>query len=115
MSVHSTGSIANVAMNIARQGREALVNAAGDAMKDTTGMTPFKKGELRTKRRIVPTGTGALAQWFAQHAAAQNAGRRTTKTGKVVIFKNYSTPGTSKGFVQVFIDRFNQALPRYFK
>lgn len=115
MSVRNTVNVQQVASRISVQGRVAVVNAAGDAMRETTSMTPFKKGELRTKRRIVPNAEGALAQWFARHAGAQNAGKRTTKSGKVVIFKNYTTGGTGKGFVQTFTDRFIKALPRYFK
>lgn len=75
---------------------KATVNAAGELLTETTPRTPYKRGELRQKRRVVPLDNGARIEWTAQHAAVQNAGQR-----KGVPFRHYTTSGTGKDFAKI--------------
>jgi hypothetical protein len=74
---------------------KATVNAAGEMLAESTARTPFRKGELRSKRRVTPLASGARLEWRAQHAAPQNAGQARGR-----VFRNYTTAGTGKGFAQ---------------
>lgn len=100
-----------VADSIISRGRKGLVNAAGDILTESTPRTPYKKGELRQKRRVVQLPNGAAIQWTARHAAVQNAGRRSGARP----FSNYTTAGTGKDFVKFGLDKVLPKLLRYFK
>jgi len=110
MSAKSNVNIGNVSQIFIKKGRESIINAAGAAIRETTNITPFRKGELRTKRRVIPFEKGAKVQWFARHAAVQNLGRRRGARA----FMNYTTPGTGKSFVQAFTGKFIKTFMRYF-
>lgn len=99
-----------VATEIAERGRKGLVNAAGDILTESTPVTPYRKGELRQKRRVVPQAWGALIQWTARHAGAQNAGQARGR-----VFRNYTTPGTGRNFVKYGLDKVLPKLLEYMK
>lgn len=106
----SNMNVAVAAEQIVQRGRRGLVNAAGDILTASTPRTPYKKGELRQNRRVIPTGNGADIHWGARHAGAQNAGGARGRT-----FKNYTTPGTGKDFVLEGLRKVLPNLARYFK
>lgn len=81
---------------ISLKANKAIVNAAGELLTESTPRTPYKKGELRQKRRVVPMENGARIEWTAQHAAVQNAGQR-----KGVPFRHYTTSGTGRDFAKI--------------
>lgn len=89
----------------------AIVNAAGELMQESTPRTPYKKGELRDKRRVLPKSDGAVMQWRARHAAVQNLGRRAGARP----FRNYTTPGTGKGFANITPARVQAKVARLLK
>lgn len=90
-----TMQVAQVAEAMIIRGRNALVNVAGELLTESTPDTPYRKGELRAKRRVSPTGKGAKIRWTARHAGAQEAGQARGR-----VFQNYTTAGTGKGFVE---------------
>lgn len=57
--------------------------------------TPAKTFRLRRSVRYQVLGNKATIQWLAPYAAAQEAG---IANGRV--FRNYTTPGTGRGFAQ---------------
>lgn len=97
MSTQFDLNIVGAAKTVSNRTTKALVNAAGELMSESTPRTPFRKGELRVKRRVLPTTDGASMNWNAQHAAVQNAGMRSGARP----FTNYTTAGTGKGFAKV--------------
>lgn len=99
------------AAQITKRGEAAIVNAAGDVLRESTPRTPYRKGELRSKRRVVPINKGARIEWQAGHAAVQNAGRRAGARP----FSNYTTAGTGKEFVQLGLNKVLPKILRYFK
>lgn len=103
--------ISLVAAEMIVRGNKAMVNAAGDVLKESTPRTPFRKGELRQKRRVIPLRDGAKIQWSAKHAAVQNLGRRAGARP----FTNYTTGGTGKDFVKYGLDRVLPKILRYFR
>lgn len=58
-------------------------------------MTPAKTFRLRRSVRYQVLGNQATIQWLAPYAAAQEAGMARGR-----IFRNYTTPGTGRGFAQ---------------
>lgn len=78
--------------------------------------TPFKKGGLRRNIRSQVLGNKARVWWQVRYAAAQEAGESNGR-----IYRNYTTPGTGKGFAQEalkqtqqhFIDEFYKRHPEY--
>ena len=103
--------VALVAEQISARGRKGLVNAAGDVLTASTPRTPYRKGELRQKRRVVQTSDGAAIQWSARHAGVQNAGRRRGAKP----FTKYTTAGTGKDFVKFGLDQILPKILGYFK
>lgn len=102
--------VLDVATQIVARGQKGMVNAAGDILKESTPVTPYRKGELRQKRRVIPFTGGAKIQWTAGHAGAQNAGRARGR-----VFRHYTTPGTGKNFVQFGLNKVLPKLLEYFK
>lgn len=105
-----TLQIMQVASQIVARGRKGLINAAGDIVTASTPRTPYRKGELRQKRRVIPLAKGAKIQWSAKHAAAQNAG---ITRGHAM--RKYTTGGTGKNFVEFGLNTVLPKLLEYFK
>lgn len=78
--------------------------------------TPAKTFRLRRSVRYQLLGNTARIQWLAPYAAAQEAGMARGR-----VFKNYTTPGTGRGFAQEalhmtraeFMEDFAKAHPEY--
>jgi hypothetical protein len=104
----SNRSTVNAAIH-ARMQRGTL-NMAGDIVRPSTPYTPYRDGDLRTRRRVSAIPTGARVEWQAGHAAVQNRGSRRGRP-----FRNYTTPGTGPHFVQKGVDAVVAKLPEYFK
>lgn len=102
--------VLDVAIQLTERGRTGLINAAGDIVTASTPVTPYRKGELRQKRRVIPQANGAKIVWSARHAGAQNAGQARGR-----VFRHYTTGGTGKGFVQYGLDRVMPHILEYFK
>jgi minor capsid protein len=83
--------------------------------RESTANTPMKSGQLRSDVKKSVTGNRGKIVWGKRYAAAQDAGQMTVKKtrtfktsdGKwltlkpgVYKFKNYTTPGTGKGFAE---------------
>lgn len=102
--------IVPAALAINEMAVKGLINAAGDVLTESTPVTPYRKGELRQKRRVVPQAWGAIIQWTARHAGAQNAGQARGR-----VFRQYTTPGTGKDFVKYGLDRVLPKLLGYMK
>jgi hypothetical protein len=73
-------------------------------------VTPYRDGDLRTRRRVTPTEKGARIQWLSDHAAVQNKGSRKGRP-----FRHYTTPGTGPQFVEVGLRAVKARLGSYFK
>ncbi len=79
-------------------------------------MTPAKTFRLRRSVRYQVLGNQATIKWLAPYAAAQEAGMARGR-----IFKNYTTPGTGRGFAQTalfdtreaFMQDFAKEHPEY--
>lgn len=102
--------VLDVAIQLTERGRTGLINAAGDIVTASTPVTPYRKGELRQKRRVTPLANGAKIVWSAGHAAVQNAGVARGRT-----FRNYTTSGTGKGFVEHGLNTVMPKILEYFK
>lgn len=78
-------------------------------------ITPKKSGILRTEvTKIMDGNTRAIMRWHAPYAAVQEQGYRTDpRTGKIVYFRNYTTPGTHAGFVEEALEKVSQNLSSY--
>ena len=66
-----------------------------------TPRTPKKEGYL--SRDIIKRvqGTKGQIEWGTGYAAVQEAGqRKDPRSGKIVVFKNYTTPGTGPHFAE---------------
>lgn len=84
---------------------------ASDFLNKSLPITPSKTGELRNRRRIVAANTTRVDVKFdSKHAAVQNAGQRRG----VRPFRNYTTAGTGKEFVQKGLKRLKPS-EEYFK
>lgn len=78
--------------------------------------TPAKTFRLRRSVRYQVLGNQAVIKWLAPYAAAQEAGQARGR-----IFRNYTTPGTGRGFAQTalkmtraeFMEDFNRTHPEY--
>lgn len=92
----NTLNIIGAAADINAKAVRATINAAGELLQESTPRTPQRKGELRSKRRVIPKTDGAQIVWLARHAGAQNAGQARGR-----IFKNYTTAGTGKDFAKI--------------
>jgi hypothetical protein len=90
--------------------RKGVINMGGDILRLSTPVTPYKDGDLRVRRRVVPTANGAKVQWLSGHAAVQNLGRRAGARP----FKNYRTPGTGPRFVEAGIRAVKSRMRDYF-
>lgn len=102
--------VLDVALELTERGRTGLINAAGDIVTASNPVTPYRKGELRQKRRVTPTANGAKIVWSSRHAGAQNAGQARGR-----VFRNYTTPGTGKGFVEYGLNKVMPKILEYFK
>jgi hypothetical protein len=91
--------------------RKGVINMGGDILRLSTPVTPYKHGDLRVRRRVVPTANGAKVQWLSGHAAVQNLGRRTGARP----FSTYTTPGTGPHFVEAGLKAVMSRLREYFK
>lgn len=58
--------------------------------------TPAKTFRLRRSVRYQLLGNQATIKWLAPYAAAQEAGMANGR-----VFRNYTTPGTGRGFAQM--------------
>lgn len=92
----NTLNIVGAALEINTKAVRATINAAGELLQESTPRTPQRKGELRSKRRVIPRADGAQITWLARHAGAQNAGQARGR-----IFRNYTTAGTGKDFAKI--------------
>lgn len=86
-----------------------------DAHKFAEQVTPKRQGGLRasvTKQVVGPTK--GIMRWAVNYAAVQEEGqRRNPKTGKMIVFSNYTTPGTHAHFVQEGIEKAIAKIPMY--
>jgi hypothetical protein len=91
--------------------RKGVINMGGDILRLSTVVTPYKHGDLRIRRRVVPTTKGARVEWNSGHAAVQNRGFRAGARP----FTNYTTPGTSARFVEAGLKAVKPHIAEYFK
>lgn len=89
---------------------KGLINMAGDILRLSTPVTPYKHGDLRVRRRVRAIAKGARIEWLSGHAAVQNKGSR-----KGHPFRNYTTPGTGPHFVEAGIKAVKPNVGSYFK
>src|SRR4051812_29477706 len=89
--------------------RKGVVNMGGDILRLSTTVTPYKHGDLRVRRRVVPTSKGARVEWLSGHAAVQNRGFRSGARP----FQNYTTPGTGSHFVEAGLKAVKANIGRY--
>lgn len=69
------------------------------------GRTPVDKGHMKAEVRHFRSASGGFrVEAGKEYSAAQEAGQRKTKAGKVVRFRHYSTPGTGPHWFQRAID-----------
>lgn len=77
--------------------------------------TPLKDYGLRpsvSKRVLAPDR--AVISWNIEYAGAQEEGGRTDpRTGKYIVFKNYTTPGTGAHFVEKSVNEVMNNIPYY--
>jgi hypothetical protein len=91
--------------------RKGVINLGGDILRLSTAVTPYKHGDLRVRRRVIPTANGARVEWLSGHAAVQNRGFRAGARP----FRQYTTPGTSSHFVEAGIKAVKTRIGSYFK
>jgi hypothetical protein len=91
--------------------RKGVINMGGDILRLSTAVTPYKHGDLRVRRRVVPTANGARVEWLSGHAAVQNRGFRAGARP----FRQYTTPGTGSHFVEAGIKAVKTKIGSYFK
>lgn len=73
-------------------------------------LTPAtKKFRLRRSVRYQAVGNQAIIRWLAPYAAAQEAGQANGR-----IFRNYTTPGTGRGFAQTALSDTRQVFMKEF-
>src|SRR4051794_7653088 len=90
--------------------RKGVVNLGGDILRLSTAVTPYKHGDLRIRRRVVPTAKGARVEWLSGHAAVQNRGFRSGRP-----FRRYTTAGTGAHFVEAGLKAVQPNLGEYFR
>ena len=90
--------------------KKALFNALATLKLDTedrTPTTPKRKGDLRSRVRVktkeLKTQVNGSITWRSKYAKYQEIGRR--KDGTHVV-RNYSEPGSGKGYVSTKIEKF---------
>jgi hypothetical protein len=91
--------------------RKGVINMGGDILRLSTAVTPYKHGDLRVRRCVVPTANGARVEWLSGHAAVQNRGFRAGARP----FSQYTTPGTGSHFVEAGIKAVKPNIGSYFK
>ena len=91
--------------------RKGVINMGGDILRLSTPVTPYKHGDLRVRRRVVPTANGARVEWLSGHAAVQNRGFRAGARP----FRQYTTPGTGPHFVEAGIKAVKANIGSYFE
>ena len=91
--------------------RKGVINMGGDILRLSTPVTPYKHGDLRVRRRVVPTAKGARVEWLSGHAAVQNRGFRAGARP----FSQYTTPGTGSHFVEAGLKAVKSNIGSYFE
>ena len=91
--------------------RKGVINMGGDIIRLSTAVTPYEHGDLRIRRRVVPTPNGARVEWNSGHAAVQNLGRRAGARP----FRRYTTSGTGPRFVEAGIRAVSDNVVGYFE
>src|ERR671913_120271 len=89
--------------------RKGVINMGGDILRLSTPVTPYKYGDLRVRRRVVPIAKGARVEWLSGHAAVQNRGSRAGARP----FHNYTTPGTGPHFVEAGLKAVKSNIRSY--
>lgn len=100
-----------VAQQMTRRHQRGTVAMLNDLITITTPRTPYKRGTLRGRRRVVPTPNGAVAIWSAPYAAVQERGQHRGARP----FTKYTTPGTGSGFVRAGMVAVKSNLGKYFR
>jgi hypothetical protein len=90
---------------------KGVINLAGDVVRLSTPVTPYKHGDLRKRTAVTPTSSGARIDWQSGHSAVQNRGFRSGARP----FSNYTTPGTGPHFVEAGLKAVRSHLQEYFK
>ena len=104
----SRRAVAEAGVNVKM--RKGVINMGGDILRLSTPVTPYKHGDLRVRRRVVPTAKGARVEWLSGHAAVQNRGFRAGARP----FTQYTTPGTGPHFVEAGLKAVKSQLREYF-
>lgn len=76
---------------------------------NSQGRVPAKTNRLRRSVRYQVLGNQASVMWYAPYAAAQEAGQARGR-----IFRNYTTPGTGRGFGQMALSETRASFMRDF-
>lgn len=76
--------------------------ALEDIHRRSNPVTPLRDNGLRTSvLKTMPSLDRGVIEWKVPYAAVQEQGYRTDpRTGKTVMFTNYTTPGTGSGFAE---------------
>jgi len=81
-----------------------------------TGRTPVKTGNLKSLVKHRRMTNGYRVESNAEYSAVQEAGIRKTGPGAPTKpFKNYTTPGTGKGWFKFAIDKVESRKESYIK
>ncbi|OTN76727.1 hypothetical protein A5886_001806 [Enterococcus sp. 8G7_MSG3316] len=97
--------------NSIRKGRMNLANKAHRDMNEN--YVPMKSQYLRDQSFV--ESDGSQITWVARYAAAQYNGGFITKSGKSVVFSNYTTRGTGPFWDDVAIPVFMTSWLEAFK
>ena len=71
-----------------------------DIHRRSVNVTPKRDGDLRAGvEKYLRSPTQGVIEWKMEYAAVQEQGGRIDpRTGKYVVFRNYTTPGTGKDY-----------------
>ena len=71
-----------------------------DIYAKATPKTPLRSNGLRTSVLRNVLGNVGTIEWRVPYASVQEKGYRKTKTGKIVEFQHYTTPGTGAHYAE---------------
>lgn len=108
-----TDNTANVKFQLENGLGLAIRMMLDDVYVSANPNTPQKYGDLRARviRKMESNTRGAI-QWQSNYAEVQEKGYRQTKDGRIIQFRNYTTPGTGPHYAQNAVEQL-ESLPVY--
>lgn len=85
--------------------------------KNVRKITPMKPSHGWLRKSIISQVQPGRADisWRAEYASAQNQGWHKTKSGKIAIYRKYSTGGTGPKFAQIAFERTMSEMPAVYR